>query len=179
MDVGVVILAAGEGRRFGGNKLLIRLEGVPVLRRALVPFEGMDRVIVVGRYADEIIHEMKDEVILYNPRWREGMSTSIKIGVRFMKDHEYIIVALGDMPFITPEDLNKLISSDVEEAVVPTHKGRRGNPVIFKTSSLLKFMERIHGDEGMRSVLEEMRVKTVECGEGVVRDIDTPADLMI
>jgi len=177
MDVGAVVLAAGEGKRFGGNKLLSFFNGEMVLRRVILSLEGIERVMIVGKYAEEILKEFKNEVIVYNPMWREGMSTSIKLGVRFMKDHEYVLIALGDMPLVSREDIRKILSRDVEDAVVPTHDGKMGNPVLFRTSSLLKHIDKISGDEGMRKVIKEMKTSTVECGIGVIKDVDTRDDL--
>ncbi|BBG25272.1 Bifunctional protein GlmU [Sulfuracidifex tepidarius] len=179
MDVGAVVLAAGEGKRFGGNKLLSPFDGEPILKRVLLSLEGVDRVLVIGRYAEEILKELKNEVMIYNPKWQEGMSTSIKLGVRFMKDHEYVLIALGDMPLVTREDVKKILSMEVKDAVIPTHGGKKGNPVLFRTSSLMKFLDRISGDEGMRNVLREMETSTVECGIGVVKDVDTRDDLSL
>ncbi|MCY0850437.1 nucleotidyltransferase family protein [Sulfuracidifex metallicus] len=176
VDVGAVILAAGEGKRFGGNKLLFKLNGEPIIKK-VISVINIDRVIIAGKYADELIPFLKEEVVIYNPKWYEGMSTSIKLGVRFMKEHEFILIVLGDMPFLSQEDVKRIIDNAEGEVVVPVHGGRRGNPVLFRTSVMLRFLDKITGDQGMRNLISKMKIKEVECSEGILRDIDRKEDL--
>ena len=179
MKIGAVVLAAGEGRRFGGNKLLVTVGGEPVITRVLRALDGIERVVVVGAHVEELMQYLRSEVVIYNPNYREGMSTSIKLGLRFFQDYDAVLIVLGDMPLITRETINKIINTYHEgcTAVIPTHKGLRGNPVLIHRSLFNELM-RLKGDVGARELLRDRAdVCYVECGPEVIMDIDTLDDL--
>jgi len=179
MKIGAVVLAAGEGRRFGGNKLLVTVGGEPVITRVLRALDGIERVVVVGAHVEELMQYLRSEVVIYNPNYREGMSTSIKLGLRFFQDYDAVLIVLGDMPLITRETINKIINTYHEgcTAVIPTHKGLRGNPVLIHRLLFNELM-RLKGDVGARELLRDRAdVCYVECGPEVIMDIDTLDDL--
>ena len=179
MRVGAVILAAGEGRRFGGNKLLVSINGEPAITRVLRAVEGLDRVVIVGAYVNDLLPYLRNEVVIYNPWYKEGMSTSIKLGIRFFQDYDAVFIVLADMPLITRETINKILNAYHEgcTAVIPTHNGVRGNPVLIH-KSLFPDLMRLSGDVGAREILRHRAdACTVECGPEVLVDIDTVNDL--
>ena len=179
IKVGAVVLAAGEGSRFGGNKLLTRVNGEPVILRVLRALNGLDRVVIVGAYANELMPYLSSEIVIYNPHYRDGMSTSIRLGIRFFQDYDAVLIVLADMPLITQETITKIISAYHQgcSAVIPTHKGVRGNPVLIH-KSLFQELMRLSGDVGAREILRNRGdVCTVECGPEVLIDIDTVNDL--
>lgn len=179
MKIGAVVLAAGEGRRFGGNKLLAIVGGEPVITRVLRALDGIERVVVVGAHVEELMQYLRSEVVIYNPNYREGISTSIRLGLRFFQDYDAVLIVLGDMPLITRETINKIINAYHEgcTAVIPTHKGLRGNPVLIHRSLFNELM-RLRGDVGARELLKgRADVCYVECGPEVIMDIDTLDDL--
>ncbi|MEM0279961.1 MAG: nucleotidyltransferase family protein [Metallosphaera sp.] len=177
--IGVIVLAAGEGSRFGKNKLLADLKGKPVLRWVLESLPNQ-RVIVAGRYAKEIIQSFPDEVIVYNPWWRDGISSSLKLGLKFFTNTEGILVALGDMPLITKETVRRIINGFSQgcPAVVPVHDGQWGNPVLISNKLYSKIRD-IKGDVGAKVILKQTEgVCFVECGNEILIDVDTEADLV-
>jgi molybdenum cofactor cytidylyltransferase len=179
MKIGAVVLAAGEGRRFGGNKLLVTVGGEPVITRVLRALDGIERVVVVGAHVEELMQYLRSEVVIYNPNYREGISTSIKLGLRLFQDYDAVLIVLGDMPLITRETISKIINAYHEgcTAVIPTYKGLRGNPVLIHRS-LFNELTRLKGDVGARELLRDRAdVCYVECGPEVIMDIDTPDDL--
>ena len=184
MRIGGVLLAAGEGRRFGGNKLLARINGVPVILLSLEALKETERVVVVGAYAEELLPLLKDEIVIYNPKWKEGLSSSVRVGLRFFSDYDGVIFHLADMPFVKPFTVKKLIDSfDPNNcyAVVPQHKDKRGNPVLVSRALFVRANE-LRGDEGFRNLLNEAerfgKLCKVEAGEEVLIDIDTKDDLI-
>ncbi|GAB6943813.1 nucleotidyltransferase family protein [Vulcanisaeta sp. JCM 14467] len=179
MRIGAVVLAAGEGRRFGGNKLLVRIGSEPVISRVLRALNGLDRVVIVGAYANELMPYLSSEVVIYNPQYRDGMSTSIRLGIRFFQDYDAVLIVLADMPLITRETITRIIGAYHQgcSAVAPTHRGIRGNPVLIH-KSLFQELMRLNGDVGAREILKNRGdVCTVECGPEVLIDIDTLNDL--
>ena len=179
MRIGGVLLAAGEGKRFGGNKLLEKVNGVPIILMSLNALESLERVIIVGAYASELLPLLKEEVVIYNPRWREGISTSVKLGLRYFSDYDAVVFHLADMPLVKHETVKAIIDAfDPGEcdAVVPKHNGIRGNPVLI-SKAIFKRAEELKGDEGFRRLLNEVRLCHIEAGEEVLIDIDTKSDL--
>jgi Uncharacterized MobA-related protein len=141
--------------------------------------DGIERVVVVGAHVEELMQYLRSEVVIYNPNYREGISTSIRLGLRFFQDYDAVLIVLGDMPLITRETINKIINAYREgcTAVIPTHKGLRGNPVLIHRSLFNELM-RLKGDVGARELLRDRAdVCYVECGPEVIMDIDTLNDL--
>ncbi|MEM1611610.1 MAG: nucleotidyltransferase family protein [Sulfolobales archaeon] len=189
--IGAVILAAGESKRMGFPKQLIEVCGEKIIRiviRKALDMGFGDIVVVLGHMARDIaryIDDMTGVKIIVNPRYREGMSTSLIEGVKNLrKDIEAFMVILGDQPFISKETMRKIIESyyGVEEKplmVIPTYRGLRGNPVLISSRIITDIME-LKGDIGARALMEKYRayIYYVETQDpGVVLDIDTKEDL--
>ncbi|WP_334129337.1 molybdopterin-binding/glycosyltransferase family 2 protein [Sneathiella sp.] len=186
-SVAVLILAAGQSRRMGReNKLLAKISGKPLLRhiaeeaiksnaRAVYAVTGHERERVQGLLAD-----LKIETV-HNPDFASGLSSSLKTGFRALADrYDGILVCLGDMPFITAALLDKLIDAfdvaDGRSIVVPTYRGKRGNPVLIATD-LKESIQTLTGDIGAKSLIAENEdlVFNVEADkESIFTDIDTP-----
>ncbi|MFN3790111.1 NTP transferase domain-containing protein [Massilia sp.] len=183
-----ILLAAGRGRRFapggGRNKLLQRLPGgdpvaVASARRLLA---CVPRVIAVVPPADggvqAALRALGCEVTIC-PDADSGMGASLAHAIRHSLPAEGWLVALGDMPFVAQSTLEALRDAVVAGAgiAVPVHGGRRGNPVAFgpvHRDALLAMA----GDQGARRLLQAHPVQEVPVDDpGILRDIDTPADL--
>lgn len=179
MLIGAIILAAGEARRFGRNKLIEKVGDKTIIERVLDAVKDLDRIVIVGKYYKDLMPYLENEVVVYNPNWNEGLSSSLKLGLRFFSDYDGVLVLLGDMPLISSETIKRIISAFKEgcSAVVPTYKGQRGNPVLI-SRKLFEKLKNLKGDIGARAILvEERNVCEVECGKEVIIDVDTPSDL--
>ncbi|ARM75096.1 nucleotidyltransferase family protein [Acidianus manzaensis] len=184
MKIGAIVLAAGEGKRFKGNKLLATLKGKSIITYALESINNLDRVVIAGRYAKELIDHLKNEIIIYNPSWNKGVSSSIKLGIRFFQDYDGVLVVLGDMPLVTKNDIEKILSrfDNNCEAVIPTYNNLWGNPVLLSNKLFPKLLT-LEGDQGAKQILKieeeksSSNIYTVECSIGVTLDIDTKEDI--
>lgn len=179
MLIGAVILAAGEAKRFGKNKLIEKVGDKTIIERVLDAVKNLDRIVIVGKYYRDLMPYLENEIVVYNPNWKEGLSSSLRLGLRFFSDYDGVLVVLGDMPLISSKTIEKIISAFKEEcsAVVPVYKGQRGNPVLI-SKRLFEKLKSLKGDIGARAILrEEKNVCEVECGEEVIIDVDTPSDL--
>ena len=176
-----VLLAAGQSRRFGSNKLLQRLDdGLPMVvasarhLRALLP----QAVAVVDDTGGEVATLLGEEGlrIVANPRAGEGMGTSIACGVAASADAAGWVIALGDMPYV-PESVIGAVVSGLQAGsgiIAPVYRQRRGHPVGFAARHAQALME-LGGDEGARSVIAAHRdsLDLIEVVEpGVLVDID-------
>lgn len=172
----------------GPNKLLLLVDGRPVVRRAVetVLAAGFDPVVIVtGDPAAGVLAALKGLPVrpVHNPDANLGMSSSIAAGVRAVGVVDGVAIVLGDMPWLTLADIAALRDAFVasrDGVCVPVAGGRRGNPVIWP-ARLLDDLLRLTGDTGARGLLERfseaVREVPVE-GTGVLRDVDVPEDLV-
>ena len=180
MTIGALVLAAGEGRRFGGTKQLAELEGRPLLEHALAAVEGISpRVVVLGHAADEIrarvdLHGARPVVC---PDWADGQAASLQCGVAALGDVSAAVITLGDQPFITPEVIAAVLDLGDADAVRSVYHGVPGHPVVLGRP-LLERVGELRGDTGFRDLLRTARVREVEVGHlADPTDIDTREEL--
>ncbi|MCD6015710.1 MAG: nucleotidyltransferase family protein [Geminicoccaceae bacterium] len=183
--IGGLVLAAGEGRRFGGAKLAAELEGAALLDRAVSAMLGVpavERVLVVlGAHAEEVAARADLAAVetLVCECWRDGISASLAAGVGELAEAEAIVITLGDQPFVTAQVIAAIVDrlDDRRPAARATYAGRPGHPVLIKRA-LFAQVRSLRGDQGARDLLAGAGLREIECG-GVGRDddIDTPEDL--
>jgi CTP:molybdopterin cytidylyltransferase MocA len=179
--IGGLILAAGEGRRFGGTKQLAKLHGRPLLEHALAAMTTISpRVVVLGHAADEIrgrvdLHGAEPVVC---EAWREGQAASLRCGLAALAGVDAVLVALGDQPGLTGAAVAAVAAAaGDEDAVRATYDGDPGHPVLLRRVLLDRAGE-LQGDSGFRDLLAGARVREIEVGhlaDGV--DIDTREEL--
>ena len=186
--VAAVVLAAGRGSRFGGErpKPLARLGPRSMLAHAVgaAAAGGLRPVVVVIGYRGEEVAAAAGPMVrlVENPDWEEGMATSLRAGLAALAGDEGVTgaaVALADQPRIGPEAYRRVMASHREGAalVVATYAGVRGHPVVIGREHWLEAMS-LSGDEGARSLLDKHDVVEVACdGTGSSADVDTVEDL--
>lgn len=185
-----VLLAAGRGVRFGGEKLA---EPLPAGEHAgvalgLAAFRNLraavDDVVVVVRpghralaaaFAGEGARAVAAE------RADEGMGASLAAGVVAAGAADGYVIALADMPWIAPATIRAVADAlrGGASIVVPRHEGRNGHPVGFAASHR-SALAALSGDAGGRSIVEAnaSSVRTLEVEDPAIhRDVDAPHDL--
>lgn len=184
-SIAAIILAAGQSRRMGEtNKMTVEVMGKPMVRHVgeAVYNSSIDNALVItGHKADEVKIALQGlEISAYhNPDYEEGLSTSIRHGIQSLgADVSSALILLGDMPLITSEMINLLIktaSKKPNHIIVSTHKGKRGNPVLWPRA-FFDELRNIQGDVGARHIMaaNQDRVIEVELGEAASLDLDTP-----
>lgn len=185
MIVGI-LLAAGSGTRFGAHKLLHPLpDGTPMAVAALRNLaQGVDEVIAVVRPGDtELMQLLTREKVQVLPcaHAEQGMGASLACGVCAAPDAEGWIIALADMPFVPGEIIRTLAArlKAGDAIVAPAYLGQRGHPVGFG-HAFYPALSALSADQGARNILQQHpdRLTLIPCTDpGVVRDIDTRADL--
>ena len=186
--IAALVLAAGRGARFAGgaNKLLVEIDGRPLLRRSVVAAlaSRAGRTIVVTGFDQARVEAALAGLpvsLIHNPDFAEGMASSLRTGLARTGDATGVLVLLGDMPNIARHTLNRLIDSferSGADAVIPTHRGQRGNPVLLG-SALFPLLAELKGDAGARALLRarENIVELEVDDAGVLADVDTVQDL--
>jgi molybdenum cofactor cytidylyltransferase len=181
VTTGALVLAAGEGRRFGGTKQLAELDGRPLLEHALAAVTAVSpRVVVLGHAADEIrasvdLHGAEPVVC---EDWREGQSASLRRGLAALAGADAVLVVLGDQPGITASAIDAVLAEGGDEdAVRATYGGVPGHPVLLRRALLDRAGE-LRGDSGFRDLLQNARVREVDVGHlADPADIDTREEL--
>lgn len=188
MTVAGLLLAAGAGRRMGGPKALVELEGEPLVRRGirLLAEGGCDPVVVVVGAAAEQVRALCDGAEVVQARdWDTGMGASLRAGLARLVDDLTVtgaVVALVDQPLVTAAVLDRLRAAHAAGAVaaVATYDGRPRNPVLLARSTWQGVSAAATGDEGARGWLRAHPdlVRQVDCTDvGAPDDLDTPLDL--
>jgi len=181
-----VLLAAGQGSRFGRPKALVELDGQTLAERGVGMLQagGADPVLIVTGAAQIDVGPDHRVRAVYNDEWRTGMGSSLRAALRALSDPEVsaVVVALADQPLIGAEAVTRLIAAHRAGAsvAVAAYDGRPRNPVLLAREHWLEVMSMASGDQGARAFLRARPdlVTLVECGDtGRPDDIDTPADL--
>lgn len=185
-NMAAVLLAAGAGSRFGGDKLLHPLEdGVAIAAHAARNLLAVTPdVVAVVRWGDfplyEILEQEGCQVTMFQGASR-GMGASLAHGVREARGADGWVIALADMPRISPDTVRAIIAALAEGALIaaPVHKGERGHPVGFG-GALRNELLALDGDQGARALLERHRdaITLVERNDaGILYDVDRKSDL--
>jgi molybdenum cofactor cytidylyltransferase len=175
-----LILAGGEGSRFGSDsKLLADLGGRPLLEwavRAQCSVGSIDRVVVVlGARADVVAAGVdfgRAEVVVCD-EWKRGQSASLRRGLEELVGSERIVVTLGDAPLVSSEVISRFALQEPGTRAV--YAGSPGHPVVLGPGHVSRLMSG-QGDRGARDLLRgavEIEVGHLCSG----RDVDTPDDL--
>lgn len=186
-----IILAAGESTRFGEPKQLVAVAGGLLIGWPLAAAleSKLDHVVLVlGCEHDRIRRCLgsasahpKCEVIV-NPDYRSGQSASLKAGVlRIRNDFPSVMFLLGDQPLVDTAVIDLLLERFVaseKPICVPTHRGSRGNPVLFASCFYPQLLA-IEGDLGARDIIDghSHQVLAVEIDDPrVFLDVDRRED---
>jgi molybdenum cofactor cytidylyltransferase len=188
--VAALVLAAGQSRRMGSaNKMLVEVDGRAMVRHAVetaVAARTHPVVVVTGHAPDAVAGALEglDVTLVHNPDYAEGLSTSLRTGIAALPgDIDAVAVILGDMPRVGPAVIDRLVDAynpaEGRAIVVPTHRGKRGNPVLWDRR-FFEAMRGIGGDTGARHLIgehEELVAEVELPDDAVLLDIDTPEAL--
>lgn len=178
-----ILLAAGAGRRFGGNKLIAPLGGRPVVRwsaDALAP--AVDALFVVVPDADR---ELRDALVGLPVRWvtnrrsEDGMASSLRCGIEALPaDVDAAVVALADQPLVDDVVAPRLVArwrTGGASAVAAEYDDGRGHPVLFGATLFPRLLV-LTGDRGAREILDALgtELALVTVSGDRPGDVDTP-----
>jgi len=187
--IAALLLAAGQSRRMGSNKLVEQIDGLPMVARTaqrLLASRARPIVAVTGNQAEAVDAALGKLPVerVHNPAFAEGLSTSLKRGLAALPDEvDGVVVCLGDMPLIAGRDIDRLIAAfnplEGRAIVVPTRRGKRGNPVLW-AKRFFPEMTELAGDVGAKHLIGEHADLVAEIemdSDSVLVDIDTPEAL--
>jgi molybdenum cofactor cytidylyltransferase len=184
--IAAVVLAAGKSSRMGRNKLLLDFKGKPILAHVAdqTAAAGIDDIFVVcGHQAGKVRAALGDRKlrVVEARDYQLGMSASLKAGIRALPQGvDAVLVLLGDMPQVSPDLIKRLIAAynpvEGRAIVLPSHQGKRGNPVLFDRRFFPEMLE-LEGDVGARHLIglhEDLVCDLAVETAGAFADVDTP-----
>lgn len=181
-----VLLAGGEGRRFGGDKLGARLpDGRRIVEASLAALQAStDCVVLVTRPGRGWLVDLMpgaDWTPVVTADAERGMGSSMAAGVRACASADGWLVALADMPLIRPSSMRAVAQALRDGALIatPVHAGRRGHPVGFSAGLRAELLA-LDGDSGGRGILNAHEAEVVPVpvdDPGIRVDVDTREDL--
>ena len=180
LRIGCVVMAAGNARRFGENKLAVQVQGKALFHRALeaVPEEQFDRTVVVSQYPEvlELAHRMGFvPVPNRHPDW--GISHTISLGLDALGDCDAALFLVSDQPWLkrdSAEALAALWAQHPAKIAAMAHGGVRGNPCLFP-ARFFPELRALQGDCGGSAVIRchEDALLLYEVSAGQLTDVDT------
>jgi len=187
-----IVLSAGESSRMGSPKALLPIKGKSFIEEIVSVLQATKVgkiILVLGYNANEIASKIRHLPVrvVVNEDYRKGQLSSLNVAIRSLEVEENVatidgvLVHLVDHPYLSPALVDHMIDRFYESKkliLVPTHRGKRGHPVIF---SKRLFPELLSAplEGGAKTVVHAHRDETLEIeteDEGITVDIDTPAE---
>ncbi|MGC8660911.1 MAG: nucleotidyltransferase family protein [Nitrososphaeria archaeon] len=187
MNYDLIILAAGESTRFGENKLIYRINGIPIIRRvtteALLP--NVRVIVVIGHDPGKIRAALEGTNVdyAYNADYKKGMSQSIITGVKLSNSIKGILILPGDMAYIKSRTIEQVIEAHIRTGaniVIPTYNGRGGHPILFDVKLKSELLSIKEETRGLKDIVQrhENEAYKIEVGTPtVIHDVDIKDDL--
>lgn len=188
-EIAGVILAAGEGKRIGQTKALIKLDEITFLERVVGCLKAVacKPILVVGGADYRKVEAEAARLgigFAHNTKWEDGQFSSLKIGFTHLKmDVCGAVIALVDHPFVVEQTYNDLIGAFrqfPQRIVMPIHDYHRGHPIVLPRSIIREVIEAAD-DLTLKDIISNHENMTImhRCDDpGVLEDIDTMDDLM-
>jgi molybdenum cofactor cytidylyltransferase len=162
-----LLLAAGASTRMGTSKQLLHVQGVTLLERILNEAlkSELDKIILILGHQSKEIKKVLGQIIVHNklrvienPRYRQGISSSITTGLSEVEDnYDHVMILLADLPHVTSRLINLLIHRYLE-SLRPIGaiqvKSKRSHPVIFGRL-LYNELRKLQGDMGARALFQQ------------------------
>ena len=181
----IIVLAGGCSRRSGKvNKLIQPLKGGLLIEHTLATIskvEGVSKSIVLGYEYDMLypIISKFDVKVIRNTDYIKGIGRSIAKGVKSLDNTiKSVIIALADMPFISVDDYNLIITSSQESKkdtiIIPTYRKKRGHPRLFKQYYFTK-LRNLRGDQGAKEIItlhEKSVIEVSSKNKYILKDFD-------
>lgn len=182
----ILILAAGNASRMGKIKQLLSYKNTTLLEWTIE--QAQKSVVknvfcVLGANKETIEKELTTNAIetVYNPKYQDGLSSSIVKGIEFLQEHNFdsALIMLADQPHVTSEYLNSLIEvskNNPSKIITSSYQGSVGVPAVFPKEYFNNLLS-LKGDKGAKNFLLQQNdnILKVNSSQNLL-DIDTPED---
>jgi len=181
-NIAALVLAAGSSTRMGSAKQLLQLGDSTLLRHSVQQARASNvtrTIVVLGAEADGARGELTDVATIENPRWSEGIGTSISAGVAAAMECDAVVILVCDQPHVSTALINRLIDEHTvsrKPIVASRYSDTVGVPALF-AREFFDALQQLAPDEGAKRLLHQHResVAAVDFPKGAI-DLDTPQD---
>ena len=182
-----IVLAAGQSRRMGVQKLLLPFGSKTVITHIVdqLTASSVDEVhVVVGCQGKRVSRELSSRPvsIVNNSNYKSGMLSSVRCGLQAITQQcRAVLVALGDQPSFTTKLIDQMLqtfASTEKQILMPLYQGKRGHPIMFSAAYREEIMTH-YDDVGLRGLLYAHKDDIYELPvttSGVLSDMDYPED---
>jgi molybdenum cofactor cytidylyltransferase len=186
----LILLAAGQSKRFGGIKQLVDIQGKPMVCHCLFQYrqgknwlEGLaDGHIALGANAHLIKAFLPTAInIQVAQSWESGMGHTLAESMQFLDvNTTHVLVGLADQALITQQMIKELLARSSQypkNIIAAKFAGNLGAPAIFPSQYFLE-LRQLSGDKGARVIVQQnlQHVISIDMPEAGL-DIDTQDDL--
>jgi molybdenum cofactor cytidylyltransferase len=186
MTTAILILAAGNSVRMGATKQLLDWDGQPLVRHAaeIALQAGCGPVAVVLGANETAIAPALGGLpveIVHNPRWAEGMGTSIQAGLQSnaARQADGVIFFLADQPRVAPTFLRELANQHIQsgKSIVAARYAETAGVPAFFSRAVFPLLMALGPKHGCKNVIQNHMHDTLllDCPQAAI-DIDTPED---
>jgi CTP:molybdopterin cytidylyltransferase MocA len=180
VSVAGIILAAGESRRMGFPKAILRYRDETFLDTLIGLFAPhcSPVIVVLGANADRIREStVRSATFVLNSDYQRGMTSSLQCGLRALPPKvESVLFTLVDHPSVSPDTIAALLAAPETLLRVPRQGGRRGHPIWFSRDLAAEFLA-LPETGAARDVVRAHAADTqfLDLDDpGIVADIDDP-----
>lgn len=182
-SVAILILAAGASTRMDGIKQLLPYNGTTLLGWAIEQAQNTvvsEVLCVLGSKSDQIRSVLASNRVSFidNPNYAQGLSSSIRQGIKALAKHDAIIIMLADQPHVLSEHLNLLCEQyhkRPKKIIASQYEDTLGVPALFPRKYFDSLCE-LQGDKGAKSLIKYYKDQTIALRISSLIDIDTPDD---
>lgn len=167
MKINIILLAAGNGKRFGANKLCHKLDEKPIYSHVISSIlDGVfgklssyiGKIIIVSQYQEiETAIEKLPITYVENNQSELGISYSIQLGLEADLTADHYMFLVCDQPYIRSSTINEFIIGFLtsgKELGCLVSGGKRGNPCIFSEKFVEELLQ-LTGDCGGRKIRDK------------------------
>jgi molybdenum cofactor cytidylyltransferase len=187
LKVAILLLAAGSSSRLGQSKQLLDINGEPLLlhsTKIALQSKANNVVVVLGcekEKHEQVIKKLPIQNV-YNPKWKNGMGSSLKAGLKFLlstASMDAIVVSVCDQPFLTSAHLDKLIENYfvTQSPIIASHYGNaNGVPALFDKSLFPELLS-LDDEQGAKKLINKYSssLLSIDLPKGEI-DLDTEED---
>lgn len=183
MKIGCVLLAAGAGERFGGNKLTAKFHKKPIIEYILssLPVSRFSQCVIVAAN-EHLLHIANRHGIsgIINDKPEEEVCRSIRMGIEQLNDVDACMFCVADQPLLSGTTISSMIDVYTPNTILAlSANGKRGNPVIFPAYLLNELATLEKGESGKNVIRRhEDTLKLLDIEDSMqLKDIDTKDQL--
>lgn len=180
-ELAVLILAAGTSSRLGEAKQLLEYKNKTLLWHACKKAKSIseDVFVVLGARFEECKKEIKafDVEVIKNSEYKFGLATSIKAGIKRLKEYKKVLIMLCDQPFIPKEHFLEIVQRSEKNNIIicSSYNNKLLVPALFPKDYFDELLS-LEGDVGAKKVIMKNKNEAVELKNSFAMDIDTQED---